>query len=240
MISLTHAPSSSAAGTTLRAVTDDAVPPRVLTQTAVVTASAVFGFVLVLSMLSVLAPKTHKQESVSGPRQISMTPVVKPPPPPPKAKPERKTRARKAKASAAASAPRLANALGGLDFGLPAAFRSDSALNVDKSLLGETEDVVMTESTVDELPRPVSRPAPQMPARARREGIEGRVVLRLSIDKSGAVTAATVIESSHPTLFDETAIAAAKRWRYAPARYRGQPVAIWALQPIDFKLEGSR
>lgn len=214
--------------------------PSMVLKGFVALAAAAFGFVLVMTTLSFLAPDPHSKEEAKGTRKIAMPSVAQKPPPPKKKR--QKKRAKKARASKTSKAapPRVGNALGSIDFGLPSALADAASLGVDKSLLGETADVVMTESTVDELPRPLSRPAPQMPARARRDGIEGRVLLRLNIDKNGRVVDATAVESTHPDLFDAVAIAAAKRWRYAPAQYRGAPVAISALQPIEFRLEGAR
>lgn len=214
--------------------------PSLVLKAFVALGAAAFGFVLVMTTLSFLAPDPHQKKEATGARKIAM-PTVAPKPPPPKKKRQKK-RAKKARASKASKAapPRVGNALGSIDFGLPSAFADTAGLDVDKSLLGDTGNVVMTESTVDELPRPLSRPAPQMPARARREGIEGRVLLRLSIGKNGRVVDATAVESTHPDLFDAVAISAAKRWRYAPAQYKGDPVAISALQPVEFRLEGAR
>ncbi len=239
-MSTTRVQSSPAASFAARFDASLPAGASLLTKVVVAIAAGAFGFVLVMMTLSVLAPVSKQKDSAVGPRKISM-PNVAPKPPPPKKK-QRKAKAKKAreKAVAKAAPPRIGNALGKMDFGLPSAFADAAGVDVDKSLLGETKDVVMTEATVDELPKPVSRPAPQMPARARREGIEGRVLLRLSIDKRGRVTTAAVEQSTHPELFDAVAIAAAKRWRYAPARYRGDAVAISALQPIDFRLEGAR
>ncbi len=217
--------------------------PSVVNRVAKVAIAIVcgaFGFALLLTTLSLLAPRTDKRENNQGPRQISM--AVSAPKPPPKKKKQRKQKAKKsrAKARSASAPPRIGNALGAMDFGLPSAGADGLGLGVDKSLLGATDDVVMTESTVDELPRPLARPAPEMPARARRQGIEGRVLLRLRIDTKGRVVSATVEESTNAELFNEVAIDAAKKWRYAPARYRGDAVAISALQPIEFRLEAAR
>lgn len=57
---------------------------------------------------------------------------------------------------------------------------------------------------------------PEYPRAAMRRNIEGLVVLGLNIDESGNVINAEVIEAEKPGIFEKSAIAAAKKWKYAP------------------------
>ncbi len=69
------------------------------------------------------------------------------------------------------------------------------------------------------------------PQTAKELGIEGRVVLRLSIDEEGRVTDAVVVEEVHP-LLDTAALQAARQLRFNPALDQGVPVASvvpWAF-----------
>lgn len=63
----------------------------------------------------------------------------------------------------------------------------------------------------------------------------GFVVLELEIDASGAVTQASVVDSVPAGVFDESAIEAAKKWRFKPKLVNGKPVAHRGKLRIAFK-----
>ena len=42
--------------------------------------------------------------------------------------------------------------------------------------------------------------------------------------------------AGHPDL-DEAAAEAVRRWRFDPARRGSDPVAMWVLQPVEFRLK---
>jgi periplasmic protein TonB len=79
-------------------------------------------------------------------------------------------------------------------------------------------------------------PKPQYPDRARREGKEGRVLLRVLVDEEGRAKSVEVNRSSGSEALDRAAAEVIKRWRFSPARYSNQPVESWVKIPIDFRL----
>ena len=92
----------------------------------------------------------------------------------------------------------------------------------------------------EELPRSLpSNPAPLYPADAVSARVEGRVVLRVFVTASGGVTSVTVDVSSGSTSLDESALAAIKRWRFAPARRGGSPIDYEIRVPVRFSIQGS-
>ncbi len=68
-------------------------------------------------------------------------------------------------------------------------------------------------------------------------GIEGKVILRLFVTEGGAVVddSTRVAESSGYPALDSAALRAAPRFRFAPARRNGAPVAALFLQPVHFR-----
>jgi vitamin B12 transporter len=84
-------------------------------------------------------------------------------------------------------------------------------------------------------PQPLEIVEPEYPPalRARRE--EVNLVLRLTIDASGSVTAAEVTERTAEG-FDEAARAALLRSRFVPASRNGQPIAATILYRVRFSL----
>jgi protein TonB len=154
----------------------------------------------------------------------------RPPPPPP--------RPRRAPARSAAPTPTLAAALSGVDLGLG----SVGGLGLEDAARALTADaasareLVMTEATVDQPPRAAERSAPRYPPRARAEGVSGQVSLSLLIDADGRVLKVEVVDAAPPGVFDAAAVEAVRGWRFEPARYRGQPVKVWARQVVKFAL----
>lgn len=84
--------------------------------------------------------------------------------------------------------------------------------------------------------RPISNPNPMYPPDAVQQGLEGRVILSVTIAVTGSVTKVTVTEScGHPSL-DQAALDAVRRWRFSPATRDGKPVEWTARLPIRFRL----
>ena len=71
---------------------------------------------------------------------------------------------------------------------------------------------------------------------ANRAGVEGEVILLVTIAKDGTVTAVKVIKGLGYGL-DEAAMAAAKKWVYEPATLDGKPVRSKKRQKVQFILE---
>jgi len=91
-------------------------------------------------------------------------------------------------------------------------------------------------SVVYQAPVLVSRIIPTYPERARRLGIEGKVVLRFIVDQSGRVEREIEVVTSLPML-DQAAIDAVRQWRFSPGRDRdGKAVRVLVSVPLQFTL----
>lgn len=77
---------------------------------------------------------------------------------------------------------------------------------------------------------------PRYPARAKEEGIEGKVVARLLIDENGDVLQVRIMKAPRFWGFDNAVMDAAKKWKFEPAKLNNLPVKVWATQVIEFKL----
>ena len=78
---------------------------------------------------------------------------------------------------------------------------------------------------------------PGYPATARRLGIQGTTMLRVHVLVDGRVGDVLVQETAgHPDL-DQAAAEAVRRWRFDPARRGTDPVAMWVLLPVEFRLK---
>ncbi|MBI3268465.1 MAG: energy transducer TonB [Planctomycetes bacterium] len=80
-----------------------------------------------------------------------------------------------------------------------------------------------------------NRPPPY-PARARRAGWEGAVLLDVLVGVDGACRQARILASSGHPVLDEAALRAVKEWRFEPARQAGRPVESHVELPVEFRL----
>lgn len=83
------------------------------------------------------------------------------------------------------------------------------------------------------------RTAPKYPRISLKMDEEGSVVVRVKLDKEGAIAEASVKSSSGYKRLDEAAISAVKMWKCHPAMRDNIAVEAYALQPFEFKLEGN-
>lgn len=89
-------------------------------------------------------------------------------------------------------------------------------------------------------PSPIVRINPKYPVVAARDGLEGWVQLRFSVDATGAVTDIEVIAAKPQRVFEQEAIRALKRWKYQPSTLDGAAAARTGLQvQLDFNLDAA-
>lgn len=165
--------------------------------------------------------------------QISMVKQLKPEP----KKQVKKPKPKKSTPRPQAPAPfqGLSTSLSGIDLGL-FGFDDGGINEIDDALLGKTGDVVMTDDLVDVPPKPVSTGSFKYPPSAKKQGIEGYVVLSVLVDIDGTVEKLQVLESSPSGIFDNAALQGVRSWHFEPAKYQGEAVKVWAKQKIRFDL----
>jgi TonB family protein len=71
---------------------------------------------------------------------------------------------------------------------------------------------------------------------ARRARLQGVVILELIVDRTGKVTDARVLQPL-PMGLDKAAIDAVITWKYQPATFRGEPVAVYYNVKVEFRLD---
>lgn len=89
---------------------------------------------------------------------------------------------------------------------------------------------------VEVKPQPISMPAPEYPALAVKAGIEGKTVVKMLVDTDGSVIAVEILKSSGNQMLDESAVHAAKKSKFTPAKQRDKFVRVWVVRQIEFKL----
>ncbi|WP_226911345.1 energy transducer TonB [Gallaecimonas mangrovi] len=84
---------------------------------------------------------------------------------------------------------------------------------------------------------PMLRMEPRYPPAAARDGKEGWVKLRFSINTAGLVDDIHVVDAYPRHLFDRAAIEALRKWRYKPQIKAGKPAPLTNQEVVlDFKL----
>lgn len=89
------------------------------------------------------------------------------------------------------------------------------------------------------LPPPANRmPPPRYPKSAVEQGIDGTVVLIVSIDERGQPLDVVVEKSEPAGVFDQAAMDAAMQWRFTPEMKGGRNVPGRVRVPIRFEADG--
>jgi periplasmic protein TonB len=83
----------------------------------------------------------------------------------------------------------------------------------------------------------LSNPPPAYPRRARRDGIEGTVTLKVLVTATGAPGEVKVENSSGSESLDRAALNAVRAWQFVPARRADEAIDAWIRVPVVFRLE---
>lgn len=129
----------------------------------------------------------------------------------------------------------LDTALSGIDLG-SLGLDDGQGRGLDDGLLGKTGNAVMTADLVDVPPKPITRGAFKYPPTAKKNGIEGYVLLSVLVETDGSVNQVQVLESNPSGIFDAAALNGIRSWHFEPAKYKGNTVKVWAKQKIRFDL----
>jgi TonB family protein len=82
----------------------------------------------------------------------------------------------------------------------------------------------------------ISGDNPTYPPEARKEKIQGTVVIDTTVSKEGAIEDLHVVKTPDPSLA-ESALKAVRTWRYRPYLLNGNPVAVQTTVNVTFCLE---
>jgi TonB family protein len=82
----------------------------------------------------------------------------------------------------------------------------------------------------------LDNPTPYYPRSARRKGIQGEVLLKVSVKTDGSAASVLISHSSGYEVLDNAALAAVKTWNFIPAKKSGKSVEASVLVPVEFKI----
>ena len=92
---------------------------------------------------------------------------------------------------------------------------------------------------IDKQPKVLKSITPKYPEELKKKGIEGTVMLDVTVDKSGNVCNVKVAESVNK-LLDGSAVNAVKQWKFKPALSKGKPVKTTVKIPVAFTLKNDK
>jgi len=103
------------------------------------------------------------------------------------------------------------------------------------SSLSQMDETPVNFVPYDEPPVVIGSISPVYPEFARRNRVQGTVILEVEVLRDGSVRNINV-RRSVPGGLDEAAIEAVRKVRFQPGRSSGQPVDVLLIVPVEFKL----
>ena len=100
---------------------------------------------------------------------------------------------------------------------------------VSKNIQKVSNDAVISDATFKG-----KRKSPEYPDRAKKLGLEGKVVVKALIDIDGAIEDVQVLESSGYKILDRAVTKVAWKWEFEPSYRNGIPAKQWVKAPYEF------
>ncbi|NCC49758.1 MAG: energy transducer TonB, partial [Spartobacteria bacterium] len=107
----------------------------------------------------------------------------------------------------------------------------------EAALSDQIHDLIFELGDLDEPPRPLTRLKPIYPPQARMRRLEGWVELEFVVLADGTVDDIQRVAEYPEALFTDSAIRAARQWRFIPGSKDGDAVAVRVRQKVTFKVE---
>lgn len=189
-------------------------------------------FFLVLPLMQAIAKPLSADLMVTS----VGTAELPPPPPPPEQEPEEEPEEPDEPPQLTEEAPPLdlAQLELALNPGLSGGWlQGDFTVQLDSVVSGSDEvDALFSMADLDQKPRVVYQPGPVLDAKLRNKA-PGTVYVLFIVDQEGRVESPMVQKSTDP-VFERSALAAVKQWRFEPGKRNGQPVRFRMRVPITF------
>jgi protein TonB len=103
--------------------------------------------------------------------------------------------------------------------------------------MGDNSDFVFEAYELDQPPQAVVRVPPVYPYKAREQGIEGVVQVKLLINQDGSVGHLEILDARPEGLFEEAVRNAVPQWKFSPGKIDGQTVTAWVVTYVRFTLD---
>ncbi len=112
-----------------------------------------------------------------------------------------------------------------------------ASAEVEISKANSDKDLTSRQSSgADVPPSFATRTEPRYPRNLLLKGIEGEVLLMVTVGTSGRVAKLAVHKSSGHLSMDDSAVEAVKQWRFIPAKRGSVPIAKRVIVPVRFRI----
>lgn len=109
-------------------------------------------------------------------------------------------------------------------------------LKEEVAMVGGVVGGVIKPEDIEKPPRLIRKVEPVYPEEAKKEGIQGVVIIEATTDKQGNVIQTKILKSES-SLLNQPAVDALQQWKYEPVYKDGEPVGITFTVTITFKLK---
>jgi protein TonB len=99
----------------------------------------------------------------------------------------------------------------------------------DKSFIFDSVDL-------DQAPQVLVQTPPDYPFKAREQGIEGYVAVKMLVREDGSVGQINVVKAKPQGYFETAVRRALPNWSFQPGRIGGEPVTSWVMHTVRFNL----
>ena len=101
---------------------------------------------------------------------------------------------------------------------------------------GLNNDFAFESYELDQAPQPVVKTAPVYPFRAREQGIEGVVQVKILVNADGSVGQIQIMAARPENTFEDAVMQAVAQWRFRPGTIEGKAVTAWVVTALKFQL----
>ncbi len=98
------------------------------------------------------------------------------------------------------------------------------------------QELVWETFELDTPARAIVKTAPMYPFRAREQGVEGVVQVKILVREDGTVGEVLIIDARPKDTFEEAVLASVPNWKFEPGVIQGKKVASWVVTALHFKL----
>jgi len=100
----------------------------------------------------------------------------------------------------------------------------------------DSQDFIFDSVDLDQPPRVLVQIPPEYPFKAREQGIEGYVAVKLLVREDGSVGSINVLKARPEGLFEDAVRRAIPGWQFQPGKMAGESVTSWIVTTIRFDL----
>ena len=117
---------------------------------------------------------------------------------------------------------------------------SEPETDVQSPTASISADDVISMDKLTNKPTIIKQALPEYPKAARQAGIEGQAVVQITILEDGSVSDAKILQSSGNETLDQSALTAAKAFKFSPGKVENKAVKTQVSVPFQFRLDDKK